>query len=76
MDEEKLKRILGNILKIDKRLINNKTNHENVKSWDSVAHLHLVMALENEFNMSFTPNEVISLLSYNKIKKILDKKKK
>ena len=76
MDEEKLKRILGDILKIDKMLINNKTHHENVKNWDSFAHLHLVMVLESEFNIKFTPNEVISLLSYNKIKKILDKKKK
>ena len=61
MDEEKLKSILGNILKIDKRLINNKTNHENVRNWDSVAHLHLVMALENEFNMYFLEVLIIIL---------------
>ena len=74
VNEKKIKKILSDILKIKTSSINNKTTHEKIKSWDSVAHLHIVMALENNFKVSFTPNEVVSLLSYSKIMSVLKKK--
>ena len=73
-NEQKIKKILSDILKIKISSINNKTTHQTIKTWDSVAHLHIVMALENNFKISFTPNEVVSLLSYSKIMSIFKKK--
>ncbi len=74
IDEKKIKKILSDILKIKIDSINSKTSHETIKNWDSVAHLHIVMALENNFKVSFTPNEVVSLISYSKIISVLRKK--
>ncbi|MGA3212314.1 MAG: acyl carrier protein [Terriglobales bacterium] len=33
-------------------------------SWDSLAHVSLIAALEDEFNLSFQPDETLRMVSY------------
>jgi acyl carrier protein len=42
------------------------TNAENVRlrQWDSVAHLQLVVAIEDAFSIRLTPADVVDLTSY------------
>jgi len=35
-----------------------------LRQWDSVAHLQLVVAVEDEFGVRFRPSDVIDLKSY------------
>ena len=37
----------------------------NLRQWDSVAHLQLVIAIEDTFGIQLTPAEVIDLNSFN-----------
>jgi acyl carrier protein len=39
-------------------------NTSTLRQWDSVAHLQLVVALEDAFNVSLTPADVVDLKSY------------
>ena len=39
------------------------TSPDTVETWDSLQHLNLVLALEQEFQLQFTPEEIEQLLS-------------
>lgn len=52
--------------------INDGTSAETVPSWDSVTHLNLVLALEEAFGTSFTPEETLGMTSVRAIRQILE----
>ena len=45
-------------------IITDSTVSDDVEGWDSLAHIQLIVALENKFNISFTAEEIGS---YNNI---------
>jgi acyl carrier protein len=49
------------------------TNADNrtLRQWDSVAHLQLVVAIEDAFGVRLTPSDVIDLTSYSAAVSIL-----
>lgn len=74
--EDKIKQIIGKILNID--LSNKELSQINMKelnSWDSLAHLKLIIALEDEFNIEIEPDEIQLMKNgAEKIKEIISKK--
>lgn len=60
--EEKFYEILENILQTQ---VNKNTNlsSSNCNSWTSLAHIDLIMSLEEEFNIKFNKTELSSLNS-------------
>ena len=69
--ETKLKKIISVIFLIDQNQINNQSSNENIKEWDSLKHLSLVLAIEEEFNIRFTNDETLQLTSFKNIVEIL-----
>ncbi len=67
-NEEKLKKIIGSVFKIDASSVNNETSPDTVESWDSLNHLNLVLALEEGFDVSFTEEQTVEILNYELIK--------
>ena len=49
---------------------------DNIENWDSIQHLNLVLALEQEFDVQFTPEEIEQLLSIELIAALLEEKQK
>lgn len=47
--------------------------YQGVAAWDSVGHMSLISALENEFDIMFDTMDVIDFNSYEKGKEILSK---
>ncbi len=45
----------------DSLVITDETNAEDIEDWDSLAHVDLVIAMENEFSMKFNVREVGNL---------------
>ena len=45
---------------------------ETVESWDSLKHMNLIIALEEEFEIQFTDNQIFEMVSYTKIKSVID----
>jgi acyl carrier protein len=70
-----IKKIFKIIFKINPSKINLKTNYKNVKSWDSLNHVRLIMALESKFKISISPNNAHKLLSFTQINNYISKKK-
>lgn len=70
--EEKVIEILKNILEDDN--IDASCSQDNCEVWDSLKHLNLVVELESAFNVSFEPEEIVEMISFNEIIKMLNKK--
>jgi acyl carrier protein len=69
-----LKKIFKNIFKIEMNKINNKTSYKNIKKWDSLNHVKLIMAIESKFRISIDPDEALKLLNFKDILNFLYKK--
>ena len=52
-----------------------ESSPETVPNWDSLQHLNLVLALEQEFQVQFTPEEIEQLLSVALVAALLDEKR-
>lgn len=69
--DKRIKTIMEEVfgLEIDDNFSKNSTD-----KWDSFTHLDLIVKLEQEFNISFTPDEIGSIESYQDIKRVIDGK--
>jgi len=67
-NEIKLKKVLADLFKLDVEIVNNDTSVDNVERWDSLNHLNLVLALELEFNVSFSEEQTVEIMNYPLIK--------
>ena len=58
----------------DSEDINSETSKQNMDKWDSMNHLRLIVELEEEFNISFEPEEIDEMKSIYNIEAIINKK--
>jgi len=68
---EKILQILAATLNVDASALGEETSTANTPTWDSVAHLNLVLSIEQEFGQRFSPEEFMQMQSVVAIKRIL-----
>ncbi len=69
---KRIKTILAKVLSVDEESITTETSPETVSSWDSFNALMIVSELEQEFNVSFTIDEITSVKNVGDIKARLE----
>ena len=69
-----VKRVMADVLDLDVNSIADDTSVDNVPKWDSANHIQLVLALEQEFSVSFDVAEMESMLSFGAIVRALQGK--
>lgn len=57
----RLTEVIGRVLGIPSEQITDATSPDSVESWDSYNGLMLISALEQEFKLSFTMDEVVTV---------------
>jgi len=62
------------ILDIGSAQIDNTTTPDTLEQWDSLKHMSLVIALEEEFGVQFDEEEIVKMLSFPLIKETLSSK--
>jgi acyl carrier protein len=67
---DRLFKIMSETLGVDPTALNEETSMENTPAWDSVAHLNLVLSLEEAFGQRFSPEEFMQMHSVPAIKRI------
>ena len=72
--KEKIKKVIASVFKIDKDSITDDFNQQNFEKWDSLQHINIVVALEEEFNISIEPDEIIEIVSIQKIEEVIKRK--
>jgi acyl carrier protein len=71
---EKIIRILADTLGVPTANLGADASMETQPKWDSVAHLNFVMSIEQEFGVSFDPDEMIALGTLLAVEMALAKK--
>ena len=62
-----------NALEIPESEINDSLSYAQHAKWDSTAHMVLIAALENQFDIMLDTDDIIDMSSYAKAKEILTK---
>jgi len=70
---DRYKKIFEDSLGIDENQVNDKLAYNEVPEWDSIGHMTLVAALEEEFNITMETDDIIDFSSFIKGKEILAK---
>lgn len=65
--ENKIKEVLSEILEIDLSEITNEITQENCVKWDSLQHLNIMVELEEVLDLSFEPEEIADMITFEKI---------
>ena len=63
MIKEQIKKIMTEVFEIESSLVNDKISQKNTGQWDSLNHLNLIVEIEEEFDVSFTPEQIGSMTS-------------
>ena len=73
LDEAKLKRIMGAVLRVDPSTIGDESSVENIPTWDSMRHMNLVLALEDEFGVAIPDHEAPIITSYPLVRQAMQR---
>jgi acyl carrier protein len=66
--DNKIKKVISIVFEIDVDNINDNSSPDNIENWDSLRHLILIGALEDEFDIQFSDDEMTELLNFKLIK--------
>jgi len=62
--EKKLTSIFVNVFSIEESIVSNELKMGDIPNWDSLGHLNIITAVEEEFEIHFTNDEMIELKSF------------
>ena len=63
----RLRAIFSNLFSIESSQIHSKLSAADVDKWDSLQHLNLVVAIEEEFGISIAAEQITEMLTYELI---------
>ncbi|MDH3339490.1 MAG: acyl carrier protein [Gammaproteobacteria bacterium] len=67
--QDRIKTVMAQIFNVDIGAITDESSPENIERWDSLRHMQLVLALEDEFGVTFSDGDIPELLSLRAIEK-------
>lgn len=70
--KEKVIAIMSSVFNYEKTLINNDSSMDSIDKWDSLHHMNLIAALEEEFKLTFSDDEIPEMISLENILKVLE----
>jgi len=71
---EKVRGSCADIFQMPAAQLTPASSPETIESWDSVQHLNLVLALEEQFGIQFEPEEMDQMKSLGEIADLVDAK--
>jgi acyl carrier protein len=74
MITQELKRVILTALKLDDWDIQDETIATQIPGWDSLNHINVILAIENDFLVRFKPIEVLKLKNIGDLQALLTSK--
>ena len=71
--EEKVNDILIDVLKVQKEKIAEDLTMDDVDNWDSLTHMNLIVAIEDEFGIEMSGDDIAEMISFSSVKKTVAK---
>jgi acyl carrier protein len=69
--EQRLRELIADVLALDPAEVGEDTSTDTVDGWDSLAHMNLVLALEEAFEITIPDEESADLTSYPLIRLVV-----
>jgi acyl carrier protein len=73
MNESKLRSIFAETLRIDEAQVVDNLEYNSISEWDSIAHMALVVEIDDAFDIMLDTEDLIDMSSFAKTKEILKK---
>ena len=70
--EQRVLELMKSVFQTD--VVDETCSQQNCEKWDSMNHLNLIVELELEFGVSFEPEEIAVMRSYQDVLRILKSK--
>ena len=67
----KLKSVMSAVLKVPVEEIGEESSMDTIAAWDSLQHMNLVLALEEEFGVSVPDEDAANITSFKLIRTVL-----
>lgn len=71
IDEAKLKRTIADTLGVEPDAIDDDFSMDTVERWDSLRHMNLVLAIEEEFGVTIPDEDAANITSYPLIRLVV-----
>ncbi len=65
--KEVVRRVVSSVLGIAEEEVTEATGPETVEAWDSLQHMNLILALEEELEIQFSDDDIVQMLDVAKI---------
>jgi acyl carrier protein len=69
-----IREVLASVFRVKKEDISDKTEIDDIDSWDSLTHMEMIANLEQEFGIEFDMDEIIMMTNVAIIRELLSKK--
>ena len=69
--KERIKNVMSAVFEIPEEQIKNDSSPDTIGSWDSLRHMNLMVALEEEFKVELTDDEILDMMNYKSIESII-----
>lgn len=66
-----IKLVMSQVFQVEPAEITADSSPESIERWDSLKHMQLIMALEDELGVQFPDEAIPELLSYSAIEKMV-----
>ena len=66
-----LREVVANALQIDPARVTDDLDFDSAPEWDSVRHITLILALEGEYGVTISDDDVVELTSYPAIRDLI-----
>lgn len=66
-----LREVVATALQIDPARVDDSLDFDSAPEWDSVKHISLVLALEGEYGVTISDDDVVELTSYPAIRALI-----
>lgn len=71
VDPAKIKEVMAAVLEVDPSTISEESSMDSIESWNSLRQMSLVLALEEEFGVSFPDEDAANATSFKLLSLVL-----
>ena len=70
--ESKIRNVMSAVFEVPIESISSESSSDSIETWDSIHHLNLIIALEEEFEITIPDEEVGNLINFKLINLIVN----
>ena len=72
--DKRIKLIISNVFDIEENLVKDDSSNDSLDQWDSMNHMNLIVALEEEFECEFDEEDIENMINFNVLKNTIEDK--